>query len=184
VPWFAFGEALNAAFVTAPSRLRTRLLNKRPEIQAVLPDFAPARQVSQTDDLQLRVFRAVEELLRAIVVRQPIVLVLEDLHWADGASLGLLLYLGRNLPELRILIVGTYRHVEVASEDPLSLTLRELRREAGIEEIVLRGLPLQTTREFVGAFLGTDDVAEEFVSVVHTRTSGNPLPPGHASVRN
>jgi DNA-binding NarL/FixJ family response regulator/energy-coupling factor transporter ATP-binding protein EcfA2 len=176
VPWFAFGEALSGAFAAAPSRLRTRLLKTRPELRVLLPDLVPTSQLAHGDDLQLRVFRAAEEFLRALAVEQPILLVLEDLQWADDASLGLLLHLGRSLAHLRMLIVGTYRDIDVSPDHPLSKTLGELRREqGGIEEVTLQGLSLWTTREFVGAFVGTRDVAGQFVNLVHTRTSGNPF---------
>ena len=59
---------------------------------------------------------------------QPLCIVLEDLHWADRGTLDLLLHVARNLQGARLLIVGTYRDVEVDRAHPLSGALAELRR--------------------------------------------------------
>src|SRR5207249_2266236 len=67
--------------------------------------------------------------------RAPLVLLLDDLHWADTTSLDLLLYLARHQDDAHILIVGTYRDVELGRQHPLQGTLREMIRERRAEEV-------------------------------------------------
>jgi predicted ATPase len=75
-----------------------------------------------------------------LALERPLVLLVEDLHWADSASLGLLLYLGHNLHDACMLVVGTYRDVDVGSDHPLEATLRELVRERLVDELALHEL--------------------------------------------
>ena len=76
----------------------------------------------------MRLFRATCSFLQALAEGRPLVLLLDDLHWADATSLSLLLFLGRHLDGTRMLILGTYRDVEVGRQHPLEGTLRELLR--------------------------------------------------------
>jgi predicted ATPase len=71
---------------------------------------------------------------------QPILLILEDLHDADHGTLDLLVHLSRHLAESHVLVVGTYRDVEVDRAHPLSATRAELRRSPQFGRLPLRGL--------------------------------------------
>jgi predicted ATPase len=75
-----------------------------------------------------RLLQAVTDLVRNASGKQPLLIVLEDLHDADRGTLDLLLYIARNLHGARILVVGTYRDVEVDRAHPLSAALTELHR--------------------------------------------------------
>src|SRR5205823_11279331 len=82
------------------------------------------------DEDRWRLYQALASFLRNASAVQPLLVILEDLHWADRATLDLLVYLGRQLEGARLLIVGNYRDVEVDRAHPLSGTLAELRRGA------------------------------------------------------
>jgi hypothetical protein len=84
--------------------------------------------------------QAATNLLHKVAARQPLVLVLEDLHDADQGTLDLLLYLARNLDGARLLVVGTYRDVEIDRAHPLSAALAELHRTGNVARLHLRGL--------------------------------------------
>jgi predicted ATPase len=71
---------------------------------------------------------------------QPLLIVLEDLHDADQGTLEMLTYVSRNLPGARLMLVGTYRDVEVDRSHPLSSVLAELRRISTFGRVTLRGL--------------------------------------------
>jgi predicted ATPase len=103
------------------------------------------------------------------------VLLLEDLHWADVTSLGLLLYLGRHLKGAHILVLGTYRDVEVGGYHPLEETLGELVRERLIEEVNLHRLGAHGTAAVIRDQLAAEWIAEELVTPVHRRAQGNPF---------
>src|SRR5205823_6001151 len=98
-------------------------------------------------------FEAVSSFLRRAAEKQPLLLVLDDLHWADAGSLLLLEFLARELAGARILVVGTYRDVELSRRHPLARTLTELTRENFFDRVLLRGL----SEDDVGRFI--DDAA-------------------------
>jgi predicted ATPase len=80
--------------------------------------------------------------LRDVTEGSSLVLLLDDLHWADATSLSLLLYLGRHMEGSRILLLGTYRDAEVDREQGFEDTLRELVRERLVDEVHVRPRPL------------------------------------------
>ena len=95
-----------------------------------------------------RMLRELVEALDALSVEAPLVLVLEDLHWSDSATIDLLAILGRRREAARLLVLATYRPAEVAvSQHPLKAAKQELELHDHCEEI-----PLE--------FLGVDAVAE------------------------
>ena len=115
VPFFSMSEVLADALKAASPMLRAQAAERWPELADLLPERAESSADSgpaSTDGGQLRVFRAVTAFFGHLSA-EPTVLLLEDLHWADSASLGLLLYLGRNLQGGRMLVVATYRDVDV-----------------------------------------------------------------------
>src|SRR5439155_23749714 len=92
------------------------------------------------DEERWRLFQAVAGFLRSASTVQPLVIVLEDVHWADRGTLDLLTHLARNLQGARLLLVGTYRDIEVDRTHPLSSALAELRRASTFDRVLLRGL--------------------------------------------
>jgi predicted ATPase len=126
-------------------------------------------------ETQLRVFRAVTAFLREVAEESPLVLLLDDLHWADATSLSLLLYLGRHLEGSRILLLGTYRDAEVGREHPLDETLRELVRERLVDEVHIQPLSVAETGGLIRQQLAGQAVSDDLVATVHARAEGNPF---------
>ena len=87
--------------------------------------------------------------LRDVSARVPLVIVLDDLHWADKPTLQMLSHIAREIGHARVLLLGTYRDTDLDRTHPLSQTLGALNREALFTRITLRGL----SREEVGAFI-------------------------------
>jgi predicted ATPase len=116
----------------------------------------------------------VSEFLHHASQVQPLLLVLEDLHWADRGTLDLLLHLGRNLQGAQLLVVATYRDFEVDRTHPLSAVLAELRRGATFGRVHLPGLSIDEVRLLMGAITG-QEVRWAFAEAVHRQTEGNPL---------
>jgi DNA-binding CsgD family transcriptional regulator len=106
---------------------------------------------SGTASSQAALFEWMQEFLAGVVRQNPLVLILEDLHWSDPASLELLRFVSRNLYELRILLVVTYRDDEVTRRSPLYRLLPTLVRESGAHRIELRRLGERAVHELVGA---------------------------------
>jgi predicted ATPase len=123
----------------------------------------------------VRLFRDVLAFLRAMSEVRPMVLLPEDVHWADATCLALLLFLGRHVQESRILLLGTYRDVEVGRHHPLEATLREFVRDRLVHDVSLHRLSRSETEALVRLRLGVRSTPSELVEVIHERAQGNPL---------
>ena len=95
--------------------------------------------------------------------------VLDDLHWADGATLALLTHLTRELGRARILVLGTYRDTDLDRRHPLSTALADLNREDLFTRIPLRGLTLEETAAYIRRTADVDPVARRWCSASTTR---------------
>jgi predicted ATPase len=132
------------------------------------------RPAGDAEEARWRLLEGVTSFLQHVAGGQPLVLVLEDLHWADRGTLDLLTHLARNLGASRLLVVGAYRDVEVDRAHPLAATLAELRRVAPFERVLLRGLDREGVRKMVAAITQFPPT-EALVQAVHRQTEGNPL---------
>ncbi len=108
---------------------------------------------------------------------QPVVLVLDDLQWADNASLALLRHLAAADRSLRVLLLGTYRDTELSRSHPLLDALAALRRQDGVSRIELAGLDDTEVVSFLVAAAGhaLDDAAVGLAHAVYRETDGNPF---------
>jgi len=124
---------------------------------------------------RFRLFDAIASFLRGMATTSPILLVLDDLHWADPASLKLLAFVAGELGSACMLIVGTYRDAEVHRRHPLSATLTELQRSGVLQRTTLRGLGRPEVEDFVARWFGGDTPPAGLVDAIHRQTEGNPL---------
>jgi DNA-binding SARP family transcriptional activator/predicted ATPase len=125
-----------------------------------------------------QLFETVAQLVRQLVVRQPLLLVLEDLHWGDEMSLRLLSFVGRRLRSWPILIVGTAREEDLATAPVLRRTLEDLRRDTVLTEMRLDPLSRDDTRTLVRSLSGgeRDEAAiAELAEQVWVISEGNPF---------
>ncbi len=133
-------------------------------------------------------FQQVTNLLRALAGLQPLLLVLDDLQWADSASAGLLFHLGRRLAGSRILIAGAYRPEEIAPRHagandarvvphPLEKALAELQRQFGDFRLDLARVREPESRRFVDSLLDAEPnrLGEGFRTALFAHTRGHPL---------
>src|SRR5262249_47090503 len=105
---------------------------------------------------------------------KPILLVLDDLHAADGASLLLLQFVVRQLGHSRLLVVGAYRDLDPRPSEPLREAMAELVREPVTTSLSLRGLAERDVARFIELTSGEAPSAE-LVAAIHAETEGNPL---------
>ena len=123
------------------------------------------------DTERLALFDAFASVLRAASEESPVLLVLDDLHWAGKTTLSLLRHVLREAAGARLLVVGTYRDTELARTHPLAETLADLRRDGASSRISLGGLRSDDVDAYLEA-VGIDDRAlgRELAEI----TSGNP----------
>jgi tetratricopeptide (TPR) repeat protein len=143
-------------------------------------EIAPVSQGPALD--QNQVFEQYTNMLNALAEKQLLLLILDDLHWADAGSTTLLFRLGRRVEGSRILIAGTYRPEEVALEragerHPLQKVLAEFKRYFGDIGVDLDRARETEGKRFVEAVLATEPnrLSEEFRQVLFQHTKGHPL---------
>jgi eukaryotic-like serine/threonine-protein kinase len=144
-----------------------------PEIRDRLPDL-PAPAPLDSEQARFRLFDAVTTFLKAAAAKQPFVLILDDLHWADKPSLLLLRFLAHEIGDSRLLAIAIYRDVEVSHGHPLAEVLPSLRRERTVERILLRGLPEEDVGAMLTALRG-EKLPEALARAISRETEGNPF---------
>lgn len=175
VPFYPFVEALATLYTLVPDAVRRRVLTTWPDLARLLPELGlPVSDYAGPQDQQ-RLFWAVTGFLQATAAESPVALLLDDLHWADAASLELLQHLARHTDADRVLLLGTYRDVEVNRQHPLEAALRDLQREGLVERIEVRRLGEEGTRGLIASVMGEEEISDEFTSLIHRRTEGNPF---------
>src|SRR5262249_56295723 len=126
--------------------LAAHVATHRGELARLVPELGrrmaelPSPQVAEAETERFLLFEAVAGLLATASQESPIVLVLDDLHWAGAPELLLLKHLVRSAEPLRLLLVGTYRDTDLARTHPLTAVLADFRREVGVERLSLHGL--------------------------------------------
>lgn len=149
------------------------LVHLLPELAAAAPGLQPS-VVSDAEEARFRLNVAVTALLTRLASERPLALVLDDLHWADAASLRMLQHLAGELRRARILAIGTYRDIEVVRDHPLFDALASVARMPVVERIMLSGLGVEDVGSYVSSVAGHEPT-EASVRLIHERTEGNPF---------
>src|SRR5262245_48225920 len=121
-----------------------------------------------------RMLREIVEALEALTVDGSLVLVLEDLHWSDSATIDFLAMLARRREPARVLVLGTYRPADLV-EHPLKAVKRELELHSLCEEIALSFLGIEAVTEYLARRFNQRDWPATFARMLHGRTDGNAL---------
>ena len=147
-----------------------------PELSRRIPNL-PVPEAVEPELSRVRLFEAVASLLASASQEAPVLLVLDDLHWAAGPTLLMLRNLLRDTSPASLLVIATFRDTELAPTDPLVETLGEMRGRALVEQLTLSGLDEEATTAFVEAVAGhrLDPDAVALAQAVHAQTDGNPF---------
>ena len=123
-----------------------------------------------------RMLREMADAIDALTSQLPLLLVLEDLHWSDYSTLDLVSYLARRRDRARLMIIGTYRPVDVIlGEHPLKGVKRELQAHGLCHELALEYLGEDVIAEYLAAKFPSHQFPPRFRRMIHRRTEGNPL---------
>ncbi|GGO17571.1 helix-turn-helix transcriptional regulator [Microbispora rosea subsp. aerata] len=144
------------------------------DLARLLPEFGEPSGDGETESARARLFELILTLLERLSERRPVVLVIEDIHWADRSSRDLIAFLSRNLKSAPVLMVMTYRSDELHRTHPLRPVLAELGRVDGVVRV---DLPRFTQDEVAAQMAGILGVTPEFAKVdrVFERSGGIPL---------
>ena len=145
-----------------------------PELTEELPSPADETAATTTtaDEGRFHAYDALAELLRLAAQQAPLVVVLDDLHWADEASLQTLAFVARSLQDVPVLLLGTYRDTEMSPDEQGATLPAELLGWS--RRIPLRGLETSGVRSLVEN-LSDEDAPDHLVEHLHAVTGGNPL---------
>jgi tetratricopeptide (TPR) repeat protein len=177
VPYYPFLETLSSLFTAAPEPVRTELPTRWPHVMRLLPDQpggASSATGASPQEEQQRLFWAVTGFLQEISETASVAVILDDLHWADDASLELLQHLARHTRARRVLFLGTYRDVEVDLQHPLGRALLDLEREHLVERVSVGRLDHEGTVSLISDRMG-QDLSDGFTELVYRHTDGHPL---------
>jgi class 3 adenylate cyclase/DNA polymerase III delta prime subunit len=184
VPFQPFVEALSwDVDHAAPEALAARLGRYGGELGRLVPGLTdrvrgldpPLQSDPETE--QYRLFEAVAGWLAAASRDSPVLLVLDDLHWAAKPTLLMLRHLTASAEDMRLLVVGTYRDTDLDRGHPLSEVLADLRRRDMVDRVPLIGLDEQGVVEFLEQTAGheLDERGRALAGAIHAETEGNPL---------
>ena len=149
------------------------LLRIAPGLGALLKATVEPRGLD-VDEERHRMLDAVGRLLLAACQSAPLLIVLDDLHWADSGTAAMINHLGRLVDSNPILLLGGYRDSEIPREHPLAPVLASLRRLPSYESISLKGLTTVDIREMLDT-IGAEAAPEPLVHAVGSETDGNPF---------
>ena len=180
-PYLPFIEALNQHIRgRTQGELREDLGETAPYVAKLLPELRQClpdvRELPALDPEaeRYRLFEGVTDFLIDVGARTPLLLFLDDLHWADDATLLLLQHLARRLAEVSLLVVGAYRHTEMDDRHPLTPVLAALARQRLASSITLRPFEREDAAALVEAILGKAPAAR-VVDVLFAAAAGNPF---------
>jgi tetratricopeptide (TPR) repeat protein len=138
-----------------------------------MPDL-PVLESPESEGSRFRLFDAAASFLKRAAVERPLVLVLEDLHAADMPSLLMLQFVVGDIAAARLLIIGTYRDIELGPNHPLSSALLELGRQPSTRSLLLEGFNEPDVSRLIEAIAGVSP-SPRVSAAIHAGTGGNPL---------
>ena len=180
LPYLPFLEAIGNYLSTSESALvRERLGVHARELSKVFPQLAEAAGTApneaETPDARLRLFEAILALLGLAAEEQGLLLIVEDLHWADASTRELLDYITRRLRNRRMLVLATYRRDEMHRKHPLLPTVQGWQRSRLAQLIELEPLAPEGVARMVSSIFDNTNVGIEFRDFMHARSEGNPF---------
>ena len=180
-PFLPFAEAIAGyGELVSPRQLQAdlglggqALARIAPRLYELLPEL-PAPPALQPDEERFRLLDAAAQFLAAVSARAAVLLVLDDLQWADAGMAMMMRHVARSCGQRRVLMAGAYRTTEVMTHDPLADVLGAMQAEAECTVILLRALGAEAIGQLVAAEAGTP-VSPSLATAIAAHTGGNPF---------
>ena len=170
-PWVQILRALVESYESDP--LGADLAQILPDLRDQTPEVRDSGP-SDPEMARFRMFDSVARFLKRAAIRRPLILVVDDLHYADGSSLRLLEFLAHELGESQILLLASYRDTEVHRDHPAAETLAQLGRQDLCQRMSLAGLERGHVRQLVESLSGSPPT-ESLLAHIETKADGNPF---------
>jgi class 3 adenylate cyclase len=180
-PYGPFAEAIvdgsrqlpPGEFLAALGRRAAILARIAPALNEIVKDIEEPPALDKEEE-RVRLFDAVAQFLIAGSRQTPLVLVLDDLHWADRGTVALLNHVAHFVTNSAILLIGAYRDAEVDRKHPFAGALASLSRQRNFDKLALSGLSEDELTNLLGT-IGDEDAPEGLVKALGGATEGNPL---------
>lgn len=180
LPFAPLIEALRRALPAIESdRLRkvprvwlAEVLCLLPELGETLPEVSPNLSLPPEQE-RARLFEGLNRFIFALSQDNPLLLLIDDLHWADDSTLQYLHYLARHISRERVLLLCAYRAEEV--DEALRALISQLGHEGSIAKLALGSLAKREVRELIAGMLKVERGIDELVSIIYEETEGNPF---------
>ena len=156
-----------------PNDVVADLLSLAPEFRTQYPDIPPNPAEDPQSD-QHRLFESFFVFMAALSQHTPLLVYLDDAHWADSGSLGLFRHLARQLGSQPIMLLATYREIELDEARPLNEVLLDISREPQTTRLKLNRLTMEQTEQLLASFF-QDEITPEFLEGIYRETDGNPF---------
>ncbi len=184
VPYQPWGQALDHLVKEAPEIILNAHVKRHggelarlvPVLDDRMPGLPPPRQ-SDPETERYLLYAAVAGLLEGAGEEEPVLLILDDLQWADQPTLSLLHYVVAQGSLTDVMVVGSYRDAGLAQDHPLAALLADLHREQGVERLKLAGLQADEVVELMEAAAGRelDEDGRALAAEITRETDGNPF---------
>jgi len=179
VPWV---EAARQYVSQAPGELLRRMLGRNasefvklvPDIVAKVGTVPPSKPLGEQQD-KVRLYEAVTQFFISICTESPLLLLFDDMQWAEQSSLDLLEYFVRSTSNHRVLTACAYRPEDVQQNSPLHPSLMKFNRQRLLETIQVRNLGKEETVELIKQMFGEQTITPEFADLIYERAGGNPF---------
>jgi class 3 adenylate cyclase/tetratricopeptide (TPR) repeat protein len=182
IPYGPWAEAIRGFVRDAPDPLLYKLCTKcQAAVVKLVPELVdrvgpgPSPAALEAEQARLAFFEGVTQFVRNLSQEGPLLFLLDDIQWADAASLRLIEYLARQVPSLRLLLILSHRDSDVTENDHLRAMLSELRKEHLLQDVPVKRMSAEPSQRLVSAILSGEAPLPGLVGIVHERTGGNPL---------
>jgi predicted ATPase/class 3 adenylate cyclase len=178
-PWI---EMARQYVSQVPGELLRRMLGPRaselvklvPDIVAKVGTIPPSKPLGEQQD-KVRLYEAVTQFFISICTESPLLLLFDDMQWAEQSSLDLLEYFVRSTSNHRVLTACAYRPEDAPPNSPLHPSLMKFNRQRLLETIQVRNLGKEETAELIKQMFGEQTITPEFADLIYERTGGNPF---------
>jgi predicted ATPase len=150
------------------------LISITPELQVYFPDI-PQNPALDPESEQRRLFECIYRFFGALCSEKPTLLVLEDIHWADSGTLSLFSFLAQRCLNHPVMLLSTYREVELDEALSFYQTLLDLKRKNLGKRLKLERLGEEKTRDLLTVIFNTNQITQEFLDGIYKETEGNPF---------
>lgn len=180
-PYIPFVEIIEAAMrEVSPETLRLALGDAAGEVAKIVPqirtmfdDIPPPLELPAEQERRY-LFNSLWEFIERAALTRPLVLVLDDVHWADDSTLLAAEHIAQRLKDIPVLVLATYRDAELDVARPLARTLESLLRRQGAHRLTLKRLSQEDVRMLLQVMSGQEPPAA-LVEVIYRETEGNPF---------